>query len=129
MTITDELLKARAEMENKLRELIGVPVFIIEMDIFALPCGCSGLTINTRGLNLDDLEVFDEHILKLADNTLGSLGIETSFLFARLIPGTAEIASLNARDLCQRCYMDFGTGEGKTPRPDIYILRLNRKDR
>ncbi len=129
MTITEELLKARAGLETELRNLVGVPVFIIEMDAFALPCGCNGLTMNTRGLHLDDLEVFDDHILKLIDSTLGSLGIEASFLFARLIPGTAEIASLNARDLCQRCYMDFGTGEGKTPRPDIYILRSDKKHR
>ncbi|WP_250867838.1 MULTISPECIES: DUF5402 family protein [Methanococcoides] len=51
-----------------------------------------------------------------------------SFLFVRLIPGTAEIASINARMLCSNCYMDFGRGSGKQPRPDIYILRFDRRE-
>lgn len=49
MSMTQELLKARTSLENDLRQLLGVPVFLIEMDAFALPCGCGGVTINTRG--------------------------------------------------------------------------------
>lgn len=127
MSMTQELLKARTSLENNLRELLGVPVFLIEMDAFALPCGCGGVTINTRGLQLDDLEVFEEHILKYLTDTVTSLDIEPSFLFARLIPGTVEIASINARVLCNSCYMDFGRGSGKQPRPDIYIMRFDRR--
>lgn len=126
--MTQELLKARTSLENNLRELLGVPVFLIEMDAFALPCGCGGVTINTRGLQLDDLEVFEEHIVKYLTDTATSLDIEPSFLFARLIPGTAEIASINARVLCNNCYMDFGRGSGKQPRPDIYIMRFDRRE-
>lgn len=128
MSMTQELLKARTSLENNLRELLGVPVFLIEMDAFALPCGCGGVTINTRGLQLDDLEVFEEHIVKYLTDTATSLDIEPSFLFARLIPGTAEIASINARVLCNNCYMDFGRGSGKQPRPDIYIMRFDRRE-
>ncbi|SES62702.1 hypothetical protein SAMN04488587_0146 [Methanococcoides vulcani] len=128
MSMTQELLKARTSLENNLRELLGVPVFLIEMDAFALPCGCGGVTINTRGLQLDDLEVFEEHILKYLTDTVTSLDIEPSFLFARLIPGTSEIASINARVLCNSCYMDFGRGSGKQPRPDIYIMRFDRRE-
>jgi hypothetical protein len=98
------------------------------MDAFALPCGCGGVTINTRGLQLDDLEVFEEHILKYFTETVTSLEIDPSFLFVRLIPGTSEIASINARMLCSNCYMDFGRGSGKQPRPDIYILRFDRRE-
>ncbi|AKB86034.1 DUF5402 family protein [Methanococcoides methylutens] len=128
MSMTQELLKARTSLENNLRELLGIPVFLIEMDAFALPCGCGGVTINTRGLQLDDLEIFEEHILKYLTDTVTSLEIEPSFLFARLIPGTAEVASINARILCSSCYMDFGRGSGKQPRPDIYIMRFDRRE-
>jgi len=127
MTLTDELLKARGELENNLRDLLGVPVFLIEMDGFALPCGCSGATINTRGLQVDDLEIFEDRILAYLAGAAANLEIEPSFIFARLIPGTSEVASLNIRVLCSRCYMDFARGSGKRPRPDIYILRFDRR--
>ncbi|MBN1133717.1 MAG: DUF5402 family protein [Methanosarcinaceae archaeon] len=127
MTLTEELLIARGELENNLRNLLGIPVFLIEMDGFALPCGCSGATINIRGLQVDDLEIFEEQILKYLNNAAENLEIEPSFIFARLIPGTSEVASLNIRMLCNRCYMDFARGSGKQPRPDIYILRFDRR--
>lgn len=126
MTITDSLLKVRTELEDNLRNLLGIPVYLIELDAFALPCGCSGATINIRGFTVDDIEVFEEHILKFLEEATLKLEIQPSFLFARLIPGTAEVASLNARMLCDRCYRDFARGEGKQPRPDIYVLKLEK---
>ncbi|WP_319508601.1 DUF5402 family protein [uncultured Methanolobus sp.] len=128
MTITETLSKNRGELEIKLRNLLAKPVFLIEMDAFALPCGCNGATINTRGLQYDDLEIFEEHISKYLKETSENLEIQPSFLFARLVPGTAEIASLNSRVLCNRCYMDFARGSGKKPRPDIYILNFVRRE-
>ncbi len=128
MTITDTLAKNRGDLENKLRNLLAKPVFIIEMDAFALPCGCRGTTINTRGLQYDDLEIFEEQVREYIKRTSENLEIEPSFLFARLVPGTAEVASLNSRLLCGRCYMDFARGSGKQPRPDIYILDLIRRE-
>lgn len=94
MTITDSLLKVRTELEDNLRNLLGIPVYLIELDAFALPCGCSGATINRRGFTVDDIEVFEEHILKFLEEATLKLEIQPSFLFARLIPGTAEVASL-----------------------------------
>ena len=128
MTLIETVSKSRGQLENKLRNLLAKPVFLIEMDVFSLPCGCNGATINTRGVQLDDLEVFEEHILKCLEDTSNDIEIEPSFLFARLIPGTAEIASLNSRLLCERCYADFAKGSGKRPRPDIYILKFNRRE-
>jgi hypothetical protein len=128
MTLIETVSQSRNKLENKLRNLLAKPVFLIEMDVFALPCGCNGATINTRGIQLDDLEVFEEHMCKSVEETSNALEIEPSFLFARLIPGTAEIASLNSRVLCDRCYMDFAKGTGKRPRPDIHILKFNRRE-
>ncbi|MDG6242861.1 MAG: DUF5402 family protein [Methanolobus sp.] len=128
MTITETLARNRGELEVKMRDLLAKPVFIIEMDAFALPCGCKGVTINTRGLQYEDLDIFEEHIRKYLKESSEGLEIEPSFLFARLVPGTAEVASLNSRVLCNRCYMDFARGSGKRPRPDIYILNLTRRE-
>ncbi|MDI3539414.1 MAG: hypothetical protein PWQ52_537 [Methanolobus sp.] len=128
MTITDRLSKSRGQLENKLRNILAKPVFLIEADIFSLPCGCCGVTLNTRGLQVDDLEIFEEHITGYFKTASKELEVEPSFLFARLVPGTAEIASLNSRLLCSRCYMDFARSSGKMPRPDIYILNFDRRE-
>ncbi len=123
----EELLKTRADLEDGIKRLIGRAVMVIELDIFALPCGCFGYTANMRGFQVDDLEVFEAHILKLLENTSADVGSPSNFVFARIIPGTQEIASLNVRNLCTRCYSDFASTSGKRPRPDIFILRLMKR--
>ncbi len=124
---TSELLKNRAGFEDKLRKMIGRPVLLIELDMFALPCGCAGITANTRGLEVDDLEVFEPQMLALVKEMAANLEVKPSVIFARLVPGSSIVASLNWRMLCSRCYPDFARGEGKTPRPDLYLLQFERR--
>jgi len=125
--ITSELLKNRAGFEEKLRKLIGRPILLIELDIFTLPCGCAGITANMRGLEADDLEVFEPQMLALVKEMSSSLEVKPSAIFARLVPGSSIVASLNWRVLCSKCYPDFARGEGKTPRPDLYMLQFERR--
>lgn len=125
--ITSELLKSRAGFEEKLRKMIGRPILLIELDMFALPCGCAGITANTRGFEMDDLEVFEPQMLALVKEMAANLEVKPSVIFARLVPGSSIVASLNWRVLCSRCYTDFARGEGKTPRPDIYVLQFERR--
>jgi hypothetical protein len=125
--ITAELLKNRAGFEDKLRKLIGRPILLIELDMFALPCGCAGITANTRGLEVDDLEVFEPQILPLLKEMASNLDVKSTVTFARLVPGSSIVASLNWRTLCPRCYPEFARGEGKTPRPDLYLLQFERR--
>lgn len=125
--ITSELLKTRAGFEEKLRKLIGRLILLIELDIFALPCGCTGITANMRGLEVDDLEVFEPQMLALVKEMSSSLEVKPSVIFARIVPGSSIVASLNWRVLCSRCYPDFARGEGKTPRPDLYMLQFERR--
>ena len=125
--ITSEILKNRAGFEEKLRKMIGRPILLIELDMFALPCGCAGITANTRGLELDDLEVFEPQMLALVKEMAANLEVKPSVIFARLVPGSSIVASLNWRILCSRCYPDFARGEGKTPRPDLYLLQFERR--
>ncbi|MDD1744595.1 MAG: DUF5402 family protein [Candidatus Methanoperedens sp.] len=125
--ITSELLKNRAGFEEKLRKMIGRPILLIELDMFALPCGCAGVTANTRGFEVDDLEVFEPQMLALVKEMAANLEVKPSVIFARLVPGSSIVASLNWRVLCSRCYPDFARGEGKTPRPDIYVLQFERR--
>jgi hypothetical protein len=125
--ITSEILKNRAGFEEKLRKMIGRPILLIELDMFALPCGCAGITANTRGLEVDDLEVFEPQMLALVKEMAVNLEVKPSVIFARLVPGSSIVASLNWRVLCSRCYPDFARGEGKKPRPDLYLLQFERR--
>ncbi len=125
--ITAELLKNRAGFEDKLRKLIGRPILLIELDMFALPCGCAGITANTRGLEVDDLEVFEPQILPLLREIASNLDVKPTVTFARLVPGSSIVASLNWRTLCPRCYPEFARSEGRMPRPDLYILQFERR--
>jgi hypothetical protein len=125
--ITSELLKNRAGFEEKLRKMLGRPILLIELDMFALPCGCAGITANTRGLEVDDLEVFEPQMKALVKDMAANLDVRPSVIFARLVPGSSIVASLNWRMLCSRCYPDFARGEGKTPRPDLYLLQFERR--
>lgn len=125
--ITEKLLTGRAGFEEKMRKLIGRPLLLIELDVFALPCGCAGITANMRGLEVDDLEVFEPQILPLVKEMAANLELKPTVTFARLVPGSSIVASLNWRTLCQRCYPEFARGEGKMPRPDLYMLLFERR--
>ncbi len=125
--ITSELLKNRAGFEEKLRKMIGRPILLIELDMFALPCGCAGITANMRGLEMDDLEIFEPQMQAMVKEMAANLEVKPSVTFARLVPGSSIVASLNWRVLCGRCYPDFARGEGKTPRPDLYLLQFERR--
>ncbi|MDJ1422067.1 MAG: DUF5402 family protein [Candidatus Methanoperedens sp.] len=125
--ITEELLKNRSGFEEKIRKLVGRPVLLIELDMFALPCGCAGITANTRGLEVDDLDVFEPQLLPYLKEMASNLGVKPSVVFARLVPGSSIVASLNWRVLCSRCYPEFARGEGKTPRPDLYLLQFEKR--
>jgi len=124
---TQKLLKNRSIFEEKLRNLIGRPILLIELDMFALPCGCSGITANTRGLEIDDLEVFDQQLLPYLKEMADNFEIRPNIIFARLVPGSSVVASINWRILCSRCYPEFARHSGKTPRPDIYILKFEKR--
>ncbi|MDO9098835.1 MAG: DUF5402 family protein [Candidatus Methanoperedens sp.] len=125
--ITSELLKNRAGFEENLRKLIGRPILLIELDMFALPCGCAGITANMRGLEVDDLEVFEPQLLSIVKEMAANLEVKPTVTFARLVPGSSIVASLNWRALCSRCYPEFARGEGKMPRPDLYLLQFERR--
>ena len=124
---TAELLKNRSEFEEKVRKLVGRPILLIELDMFALPCGCNGITANMRGLEVDDLEVFEPQLAPFLKEMAGNLGVRPTVTFARIVPGSSIVASLNWRVLCSRCYPEFARGEGKMPRPDLYLLQFEKR--
>ncbi|RJS70320.1 hypothetical protein CW696_06035 [ANME-2 cluster archaeon] len=68
-----------------------------------------GLSTYVGELELDDTEVFEEQML---------IYFKT---------GSSVVAAINWRVLCDRCYPDFARARGKTPRPDIYIMHLERR--
>lgn len=125
--ITEKLLEIRSDIENNLRTLLARPVMVTELDAFALSRGCNGLTANIRGLELDDIEVFEEQMLAYFKEIASRIEIPPSFIFARLIPGSSVVAAINWRVLCDHCYPEFARTHGKMPRPDIYIMHFERR--
>ena len=79
-------------------------------------------------VELDDLEVFEEQMLARFKEIASGLEIPPSFIFARLVPGSSVVAAINWRVLCDRCYPEFARTQGKMPRPDIYIMHLERRE-
>jgi len=123
-----ELQGARAEIEKKLRQYTGKAVFLSELDVFALACGCNGITANVRGLSIDDVDVFKDVFVSHFASICEMLDVEPTFLFARLIPATNEVAALNARNLCDKCYVELVGEKGQVrPRPDMFVLHFKKR--
>jgi len=123
-----ELQGARAEIERKLRQYTGKAIFLAELDVFALACGCNGITANVRGLSVDDVDVFKDVFVSYFAGVCEKLDVKSTFLFARLIPATNEVAALNARNLCEKCYVELVGEKGVVkPRPDMFVLHFKKK--
>lgn len=124
---TAELLKNRSEFEEKIRKLLARPVLLTQLNIFAMPCGCSGITAVIRGLEVDDLEVFEAQLLPILKETAENLDVKPSVTFAMVVPGSSIVASVTWKTLCNKCYPVFANLHGKTPRPDLYLLQFEKR--
>lgn len=123
-----ELQGARANIEKKLRQYTGRAVFLTELDVFSLACGCNGITANVRGLSADDVDVFKDHFASYFTDICAKLDVNPTIQFARLIPATNEVAALNARNLCDICYGELVGEKGQVkPRPDMFVLSFRKK--
>ena len=97
------------------------------VDMGANSCSAMFYHYPSPPVELDDIEVFEEQMLSHFREVASRLDIPPSFIFARLIPGSSVVAAINWRVLCDRCYPEFARARGKTPRPDIYIMHLERR--
>jgi len=122
--VKEELGASRRKLEGELRDLVG-NIFVPEVKVFGMACGCVGYGADLRGLQSDDVDVFKEKINAILSELSKSVGVEPEFLYARKLPGSEEVVTLTARELCERCKREFA-GSKAPPRPDIVVLKKRR---
>ncbi|MCW7070877.1 hypothetical protein B6V00_02230 [ANME-1 cluster archaeon ex4572_4] len=117
----EELKEGRKRLEAELRRQVG-NVFVPEAKVFGMVCGCVGFAADLRGLRSDDVEVFGAKITGTLEEISRAVGVEPEFVYARKLPGSEEVVTLTARELCERCKKEFA-GSKAPPRPDILVLK------
>ena len=92
------VLSCRGAVEEELRRVTGFPIYVSELSVFALKCGCVGLSANIRGLRRQDLTEFP-YFREAAQG----LGVMPKIVYARFGATPSEIIGITARDTCERC--------------------------
>ncbi|AAM01237.1 DUF5402 family protein [Methanopyrus kandleri] len=102
------LVELRRELERRLVELLGKPVHVMQLTIFALPCGCVGASLEVRNIVREDAEVFRDHLRDLLREMVKwTLGKEPDLYYARLTPSGYDVVSLTGRVACDECEKNF----------------------
>ena len=112
--------ESRGKLESTIRKFKGAPVYIIELKVFGTACGCMGMLADLRGLQTEDLEVYQKQFVAILSEISKDLGLKPHLIYARTLPGSFEVVAFTARELCNRCKNELGNFE--KPRPDLIIL-------
>lgn len=110
----------RGKLESTIRKFKGAPVYIIELKVFGTACGCMGMLADLRGLQTEDLEVYQKQFVSILSDISKDLGLKPHLIYARTLPGSFEVVAFTARELCNRCKNELGGFE--KPRPDLIML-------
>ena len=120
MNYLEKLSENRAKIEKRMRDLVGYNISVSQLSNYVLGCGCMGLTISPRGLTIDDLEVFKDHILPIAIDAAKDFSIDPTVAYA-IVSGDTSVTALHLVDYCQHCASEYVGANGR-PRPDTYVL-------
>ncbi len=116
----DRIPQSRGKLESTIRKFKGAPVYIIELKVFGTACGCIGMLADVRGLQTEDVEVYQKQFVAILSEISKNLGLKPHLIYARTLPGSFEVVAFTARELCNRCRGELATFE--KPRPDLIIL-------
>ncbi|HLB71253.1 MAG TPA: DUF5402 family protein [Candidatus Methanoperedens sp.] len=116
----NKIPESRGKLESTIRKFKGAPVYIIELKVFGTACGCIGMLADLRGLQTEDIEVYDKQFVAILSEISRDLGLKPHLIYARTLPGSFEVVAFTARELCSRCKSDLAAFE--KPRPDLIIL-------
>ncbi len=120
-TIKELIKNDRRDFEEFLSNSFGKNVFIPEIDVFSSKCGCSGIMIMTRGVLIDEVDVFKIRIIKKLEEIASNYGINADWIFIRIIPSSDDIISFGLREFCNICKEEYSLNN---PRPDLITLKL-----
>jgi len=114
--------RGRKHLERRLRELFG-NIFVPEAKVFVMRCGCVGFYADIRGLRYSDLSACMGEVRGILEGISEDLGLNAEFLYARRLPGSEEVVTLTARQLCERCKRDASSS---IKRADVVLLLLKK---
>ncbi len=98
------LVELRRDVERKMSETLAKPVGVLQLTVFAMPCGCVGVSIEVRNVVREDIEVFGPRVGPLVDETVRSVfGREPDVRYARTSPTGTDVVSIAGRLTCERC--------------------------
>ncbi len=98
------LVKVRKQVESNLSSLLGKPVGVLQLTVFAMPCGCVGVSLETRNLVKEDVEVFGPKIKELVRSAARRiLEDKPNVYYARLAPSGYDVVSVTGRVACDEC--------------------------
>ncbi|MFQ6054563.1 MAG: DUF5402 family protein [Methanosarcinales archaeon] len=120
----EKIPEIRGKLESNIRKFKGTPVYVPEAKVYSMACGCIGFLADIRGLQTEDIEVYQEHFVALLSGVSEHIGLNPQIFYARTLPGTFEVVGLTARELCKRCKHELGGFE--KPRPDLIILKIQK---
>ncbi|MHC1566203.1 MAG: DUF5402 family protein [Candidatus Syntropharchaeia archaeon] len=124
MKLADKLSENRRRFEREMRALIGSHISIPQLSIFALACGCSGLTIVPGGIVKDDVVVFESHIMEKLREMFSDLEIDPKCIYSQTMPPSfSDVRGIRAVNLCDRCASEIGEGKSS---PEIDFLLLEK---
>ncbi len=116
----DRIPENRGRLENSIRKIKAAPVYVVELKVFGSACGCIGMLADVRGVQIEDIEVYQEHFVKVLSEIGQNLGLNPHLIYARTLPGSFEVVAFTVRELCGRCKNELASSE--KPRPDLVIL-------
>ncbi len=116
----EKIPESRGKLESTIRKFKGTPVYIAELKVFGTACGCVGMLADVRGLQTEDIEVYQEQFVGVLSEISKNLGLKPNLIYARTLPGSFEVVAFTARELCSRCRGELASFE--KPRPDLIVL-------
>ncbi len=116
----ERIPESRGKLESTIRKFKGAPVYIAELKVFGTACGCVGMLADVRGLQTEDIEVYQEQFVGVLSEISKNLGLAPHLIYARTLPGSFEVVAFTARELCSRCRSELASFE--KPRPDLIVL-------
>lgn len=116
----EKIPESRGKLESTIRKFKGAPVYVAELKVFGTACGCIGMLADVRGLQTEDIEVYQEQFVGILSEISKNLGLKPHLIYARTLPGSFEVVAFTARELCSRCRNELASFE--KPRPDLIIL-------
>ncbi|OFV67018.1 MAG: hypothetical protein SBU_000311 [Candidatus Syntrophoarchaeum butanivorans] len=127
MKLPAKLLEWRASIEKELGRLTGRTVWVVQLSASSFACGCTGITIFTAGLEMEEVEIFAPKITPTLREAAAELELDPEIIYASTIPGTSEVGSISLRDLCDECREDYMGVEEALPWSNTHILFIREK--